>query len=107
MASRENGSLLLRHIRLKYASTHTYLFKKLIKKPPLTRDSILLLFTLLILFKVGQERVTFTDFVSTFMDKLGFNRERGRPNVATRRGQDGAVIIALDPVGHLTYVKCI
>jgi hypothetical protein len=64
----------------------------------------LLLFTLLILFKVGQERVTFTDFVSTFMDKLGFNRERGRPNVATRRGQGGAVVIgrtdiAIDPVG--------
>jgi hypothetical protein len=38
------------------------------------------------------------------MDKLGFNRERGRPNVATRRGQDGAVVIgrtdiAIDPVG--------
>jgi hypothetical protein len=56
---------------------------------------------------MGQERVNFTDFVSTFTDKLGFNREHGRLNGAIRRGQDGAVIIVLDPVRHLDYGKCI
>ncbi len=53
-----------------------------------------------------------TNFV--FTDKLAFNRERGRPNVTTTRGQDGAVSIgrtdiALDPAGThaFNYVQAL